>query len=92
MPAPGTWRAQRTSLGPRFTRPSFIVLHVNPFRFLKAATEPITIHSIGGQRMQTTHTASVKIIANDLGNPPGKLADAELHFNDGPVPSELLNP
>jgi hypothetical protein len=26
---------------------------------------------------------TVKIIANDKGNPPGKLADAELHFTDG---------
>jgi len=26
----------------------------------------------------------VKIIANDKGNPPGKLADAEIHFTDGP--------
>ena len=25
----------------------------------------------------------VKIIANEKQNPPGKLADAELHFNDG---------
>lgn len=25
----------------------------------------------------------VKIILNDRGNPPGKLADAELHFTDG---------
>ncbi len=36
--------------------------------------------------MQTTHiadTVTVKIIANDRGNPPGKLADAELHFRDG---------
>jgi hypothetical protein len=56
---------------------------VNPFRFLKQAKEPITVHSIGGQKMQTTRTANVKIIANDRGNPPGKLADAELHFNDG---------
>ena len=38
--------------------------------------------------MQTTHiadTVTVKIIANDRGNPPGKLADAELHFTDGPL-------
>jgi hypothetical protein len=28
---------------------------------------------------------TVKIIANDKGNPPGKLADAELHFEDGPL-------
>jgi hypothetical protein len=25
----------------------------------------------------------VKIIADDKGNPPGKLADAELHFSEG---------
>ena len=25
----------------------------------------------------------VKIVPNDRGNPPGKLADAELHFTDG---------
>jgi len=25
----------------------------------------------------------VKIVPNDKGNPPGKLADAELHFTDG---------
>jgi hypothetical protein len=28
---------------------------------------------------------TVKIIANDRGNPPGKLADAELHFTEGPL-------
>jgi len=27
----------------------------------------------------------VKIVANDKGNPPGKLADAELHFTTGPL-------
>jgi len=27
----------------------------------------------------------VTIIANDPNNPPGKLADAELHFEDGPL-------
>ena len=30
-------------------------------------------------------TVHVKIIANDRGNPPGKLAEAELHFSDGPL-------
>jgi hypothetical protein len=30
-------------------------------------------------------TVTVKITANDKGNPPGKLADAELHFADGPL-------
>lgn len=28
---------------------------------------------------------TVKIIPNDKGNPPGKLADAELHFTEGPL-------
>ncbi len=27
----------------------------------------------------------VKINRNDRGNPPGKLADAELHFSEGPL-------
>ena len=38
--------------------------------------------------MQTTiqaDTVTVKITANDKSNPPGKLADAELHFSDGPL-------
>ncbi len=35
----------------------------------------------------TTNTAAVTvtIIPNDRNNPPGKLADAELHFTDGPL-------
>ena len=28
---------------------------------------------------------TVKIMPNDKGSPPGKLADAELHFSDGPL-------
>ncbi len=28
---------------------------------------------------------TVKITPNDKGNPPGKLADAELHFDSGPL-------
>jgi hypothetical protein len=28
---------------------------------------------------------TIKIIANDKGNPVGKLADAELHFESGPM-------
>ena len=38
--------------------------------------------------MQTHYSAdtvTIKITANDRGNPPGKLADAELHFADGPL-------
>jgi len=37
--------------------------------------------------MATTNTANanvtVKLVVNEKGNPPGKLADAELHFDDG---------
>lgn len=40
------------------------------------ATRPATIYP---------HTAArVVFIANDKGNPPGKLADAEIHFDGGP--------
>jgi hypothetical protein len=28
---------------------------------------------------------TVRITPNDKGNPPGKLADAELHFSEGPL-------
>src|SRR5713101_6272594 len=28
---------------------------------------------------------TVKIVPNDKGSPPGKLADAEIHFADGPL-------
>ena len=38
--------------------------------------------------MKTTIQAdsvTIKITANDTGNPAGKLADAELHFADGPL-------
>jgi hypothetical protein len=40
----------------------------------------------GEDKMQThpsSDTLTVKIAAKDRGNPPGKLADAELHFHDG---------
>jgi hypothetical protein len=28
---------------------------------------------------------TIRIASNDKGNPPGKLADAELHFTEGPL-------
>jgi hypothetical protein len=41
------------------------------------------------QRTRATHKGAcqmtVKITPNDKGNPPGKLADAELHFTEGPL-------
>jgi hypothetical protein len=30
-------------------------------------------------------TVTIKITPNDKGNPPGKLADAEVHFSEGPL-------
>ena len=33
---------------------------------------------------ENTHM-TIKIVPNDKGNPPGKLADAELHFSQGPL-------
>jgi hypothetical protein len=31
------------------------------------------------------HTMTIKILPNETGNPPGRLADAELHFDEGPL-------
>jgi hypothetical protein len=36
-------------------------------------------------RRQGAIAVTVKITPNDRGNPPGKLADAELHFTEGPL-------
>ena len=33
----------------------------------------------------TNAALTVKVTMNDRGNPPGKLADAELHFGHGPL-------
>jgi hypothetical protein len=33
---------------------------------------------------------TIKIIPNDKGNPPGKLADVELHFTSGPLEAMKL--
>ena len=35
--------------------------------------------------MDSPMLMSVRITPNDKGSPPGKLADAELHFSDGPL-------
>jgi hypothetical protein len=41
--------------------------------------EGLTFSLTGDTRM------TIKIVPNDKGNPPGKLADAELHFTEGPL-------
>jgi hypothetical protein len=38
-----------------------------------------------GIRLDGHGGMTIKIMPNDKGNPPGKLADAELHFSDGPM-------
>jgi hypothetical protein len=35
--------------------------------------------------MEGAEHMTIKITPNDKGNPPGKLADAELHFTEGPL-------
>jgi hypothetical protein len=37
------------------------------------------------RRRQGAVAVTVKITPNERGNPPGKLADAELHFTEGPL-------
>jgi hypothetical protein len=57
--------------------------------FLKRVKEPPHLGSEEDKKMAKTQTTNanltVKIIANDRGSPPGKLADAELHFGEGPL-------
>jgi hypothetical protein len=54
--------------------------------------EPM-VHSLNDQNSQKAPvicipqepSMTVKIVPNEKGNPPGKLADAELHFTTGPL-------
>jgi hypothetical protein len=39
----------------------------------------------GAGATRKEYDVTIKIAANDKGNPPGKLADAELHFTEGPL-------
>ncbi|OFW10172.1 MAG: hypothetical protein A3H96_18090 [Acidobacteria bacterium RIFCSPLOWO2_02_FULL_67_36] len=36
-------------------------------------------------RRPKENAMTIKIVPNEKGNPPGKLADAELHFTSGPL-------
>ena len=38
-----------------------------------------------GTFLDASRGMTIKITPNDKGNPPGKLAEAELHFTDGPM-------
>ena len=48
-------------------------------RVIAQAASASDYHSKGADAVR------IKIIRNDKGNPPGKLADAELHFDAGPL-------
>jgi hypothetical protein len=50
---------------------------------LPLATDAAEARSTG-RKLEATHM-TVKFFPNDKGNPPGKLADAELHFSGGPL-------
>jgi hypothetical protein len=45
------------------------------------------VHHVGAAAGDITgaNAVTVKIVPNEKGNPPGKLADAELHFTSGPL-------
>jgi hypothetical protein len=42
-------------------------------------------HAGQGRLHHRSDTVTIKIVPNEKGNPPGKLADAELHFTSGPL-------
>jgi hypothetical protein len=46
---------------------------------------PSSRHRLYAHLQLEESAVTVKIIANDKGNPPGKLADAEVHFLSGPL-------
>jgi hypothetical protein len=46
---------------------------------------PYVVNTRVTERPRETGKMTVKFFPNDKGNPPGKLADAELHFSGGPL-------
>jgi hypothetical protein len=54
------------------------------------AASLLSVHAVSVARFERAglnggSTMTVKFFPNDKGNPPGKLADAELHFSGGPL-------
>ena len=54
-------------------------------RFLFFVKEPHNAGPENGEDADGETTMTITITPNDHGNPPGKLADAELHFTEGPL-------
>jgi hypothetical protein len=46
---------------------------------------PLTAKKTPTKRRTKERIVTIKITPNDKGNPPGKLAEAELHFSEGPL-------
>jgi len=48
---------------------------------------PVVCHQplARGRLTREEHSVTIKFTQSDKGSPAGKLADAELHFNDGPL-------
>jgi hypothetical protein len=49
-----------------------------PYGLASSACDPVPL-------LMICRGMTIKITPNDKGNPPGKLAEAELHFGDGPL-------
>jgi hypothetical protein len=88
----GEERPSRPRQGSAASHPASGLLSLTLFRCSapsKAAKGAAQRGPGGQKKMATTKTAAVtmtvKITPNDKGNPPGKLADAELHFTGGPL-------
>jgi hypothetical protein len=45
----------------------------------------LAVSSRAGDRPTEADDMTIKFFPNDKGNPPGKLAEAELHFSGGPL-------
>jgi hypothetical protein len=50
-----------------------------------SSLRPRALGRRSGTRLDYVCGMTIKITPNDKGNPPGKLAEAELHFSDGPM-------
>jgi hypothetical protein len=54
------------------------------FEFVRSAWRtPAAVASAARACRRRSMTVTIKITPNDKGNPPGKLADAEVHFSEG---------
>src|SRR5216684_1502723 len=60
-------------------------LRCDPSAVPVAVKEPHNAGPRKRRRRRRSTTMTIKITPNDKGNPAGKLAEAEIHFTDGPL-------